>query len=42
LDADPHEQKNVAGQHPEIVARLAKRIADWYPVNQRAVLTEYE
>lgn len=42
LLADPHEQTNLAAQHPEIVARLAKRIADWYPVTERQVLTVFE
>ena len=32
---DPHEKKNVAAAHPEIVARLAKAIAEWYPVTKR-------
>ncbi len=35
LEADPHETKNVAGEHPEIVARLAMAIQDWYPVKER-------
>ena len=42
LLADPHEQQNLAGQHPEIVARLAKKIADWYPVTERKALTTFE
>jgi uncharacterized sulfatase len=39
---DPHEQTNLAPKHPEIVARLAGRIADWYPVTEREVLTTFE
>jgi len=39
---DPTEEKNLAGQHPDIVARLAKKIADWYPVTERKVLTKFE
>ena len=35
LLADPHETQNVATSHPDVVARLAKRIADWYPVRRR-------
>ena len=27
--ADPSESKNVASQHPEIVARLKKELTDW-------------
>jgi arylsulfatase A-like enzyme len=42
LLADPHEEKNVAGEHPEIVARLAKKIADWYPLEERTALTAFE
>jgi uncharacterized sulfatase len=32
---DPHEKSNVAAQHPEIVARLAGEIANWYPLKER-------
>lgn len=39
---DPQEKTNVAGQHPEVVARLAKMIADWSPVMERKVLTKFE
>lgn len=39
---DPHEKSNVAGQHPEVLARLAKLIADWYPVMERKGLTKFE
>lgn len=40
LEADPHETKNVARDHPEIVAALAKAIEQWYPVKERkTVLT---
>jgi arylsulfatase A-like enzyme len=42
LLADPQERDNLAANHPEIVARLAKKIADWYPVRQRNVLTVFE
>lgn len=41
LFADPHEENNVAKDHPEVVARFAKKIADWYPVTKRKVLTEW-
>ena len=32
---DPHEKRNVAASNPDVVARLARRIADWYPVTKR-------
>ncbi len=35
LLADPHEKNNIAADHPDVVARLAKAIADWYPVTKR-------
>lgn len=41
LKDDPHERQNVAGEHPEVVARLAARIGNWYPVTERSVLTKY-
>ena len=41
LEKDPSEQKNVAGSHPEIVAKLADAIADWYPVEKRTVITKF-
>ena len=40
LIEDPHEQENVAADHPEIVARLAEAIDDWWPVTERRVETE--
>jgi arylsulfatase A-like enzyme len=41
LLADPHEEHNLASQHPEIVARLAGRIADWWPVTERKTITRW-
>ena len=41
LSQDPHEKKNLAGEHPEVVADLATKIADWYPVKERKVLTKF-
>ena len=35
---DPHEIENVATSHPEVVARLAKAISDWYPVLKRKTI----
>jgi uncharacterized sulfatase len=42
LIADPHEERNVAGEHPEIVARLADKIAAWYPLEERETLTTFQ
>lgn len=36
LPADPYEQNNLAGEHPKMVARLAKKIHRWraqHPIN---------
>jgi len=41
LPADPNEKENVASQNPEVVARLARHIADWYPVDERQVEVEF-
>lgn len=41
LHADPHEDDNVASAHPEVVARLAARLQEWWPVTKRQVLTEW-
>jgi len=42
LEKDPHEKKNLAGSHPEIVARLAKNIEDWYVLKERKTLTSFQ
>jgi len=42
LSKDPWEKKNLASKNPELVAKLAKQIADWYPVKERKVLTKWE
>jgi uncharacterized sulfatase len=39
LLADPHENTNLAAANPEVVARLAARLQEWWPVTQRQVLT---
>jgi uncharacterized sulfatase len=39
LLGDPHEKTNVAADHPEVVARLAKLISDWYPLKERKTQT---
>jgi uncharacterized sulfatase len=31
LSADPHEERNLAEQHPEVVQRLTRRIQTWWP-----------
>jgi arylsulfatase A-like enzyme len=41
LAADPAEEHNLAAEHPEIVADLAARIAAWWPVRRREVLTSW-
>ncbi len=41
LLSDPDETINVASEYPEIVARLAKKIEDWWPVRERKVLTKW-
>jgi uncharacterized sulfatase len=42
LLADPHEKTNVAAEHPDHVARLAARIAAWYPLRERQTRTSFE
>ncbi len=39
---DPHEKNNVAADHPEIVARLAEKIAAWYPLEERKTCTVFK
>ncbi len=41
LLADPHENTNLAAQHPDVVARLAGRIEQWWPATGRQVLTAW-
>ena len=41
LLADPHEKNNVAKDHPKVVADLAEKIANWWPVKERKVITEW-
>jgi uncharacterized sulfatase len=42
LLADPHEKTNLASEHPEVVARLAQKIAAWWPVTERQVQTVWK
>lgn len=41
LIADPHEDRNLAASHPEIVKRLADKLQAWWPVTRRQVLTQW-
>lgn len=41
LLADPHEEKNLASGNPEVVARLAAKLQEWWPVTKRQVLTDW-
>jgi arylsulfatase A-like enzyme len=42
LIADPAEEKNLAAANADVVARLAGKIADWYPLKERKALTVFE
>lgn len=39
---DPHETKNLAGEMPEVTARLVKELDKWYPVAERTCLVKFE
>jgi uncharacterized sulfatase len=39
LLADPHETKNLARDHPDVVARLAAKLESWWPATGRKVET---
>lgn len=39
LKSDPHEAENLASENPEVVAKLAKKIAKWWPSERKAVTT---
>jgi uncharacterized sulfatase len=41
LLADPHEESNLAAEHPEIVERMSLSIAQWWPVTERKCLTRW-
>ena len=41
LLADPHETRNLARDHPAIVARFADRLQEWWLVTQRRVVTTW-
>lgn len=38
---DPHEERNLAAQHPDRVAELAALLEAWWPVTEREVLTRW-
>ncbi len=41
LLADPRETVNLAAENPELVARLAARLQEWWPVTKRQVLVQW-
>lgn len=41
LLADPHENRNLAAQNPELVARLGGRLQEWWPVKERKYLAKW-
>ena len=42
LSKDPHEKNNLAADHPEVVADLAAKIGDWYPLKERKALLKFK
>ncbi len=41
LLADPHEDTNLASQHPELLKTLNDKLQAWWPVTERQVLTKW-
>ena len=41
LIADPDEEKNLASENPEVVAKLAAKIKQWYPLKQRKTIERW-
>lgn len=41
LLADPHEERNLAAARPEVVARLADLLHQWWPAHERKVRTTW-
>ena len=41
LSTDPHEERNLAADNPQVVARLADKIADWWPVTERKTIERW-
>lgn len=42
LLADPHENNNLAAQNPQVVARLAAKLDQWWAVRERKVMTKWD
>jgi len=42
LEADPQEKHNLAAEHPDVVATLAKKIENWWPVKERQTTTVWK
>jgi len=40
LQSDPHERTNLARSQPQVVAKLAKKIAGWWDVGERRTVEE--
>lgn len=41
LLADPHENRNLARENPQVVVQLAARLNEWWPTPQRKVMTQW-
>jgi uncharacterized sulfatase len=41
LLSDPHETNNLAANHADVVAKLAKEIDAWWPVSKRKTIKEW-
>ena len=41
LHADPHELNNLASENPDVVAELAAKISDWWPVTERKTVESW-
>jgi uncharacterized sulfatase len=41
LLADPHENTNLAANNPDVVARLAAKLQQWWPVQERQAITTW-
>lgn len=42
LSSDPRESQNRAGEHPEIVEKMVRKIENWYPLHDRKTVTRFE
>lgn len=40
--SDPDETVNVASQYPDVVAGMAKKINNWWPVKERKAITQWK